>query len=269
MSMEARRRSRPFGIFEGTRRSFEQGKALYGSGTIRLTEWLNDLGVPDAFGADVFGGWRLNSDREYLDLENLPNPLRAPGQFDDEVAFHEHTWEAGLRFFVHDEHTLYGKFSKGYKPGFQQLDVNTQTPSPVDPELIRGWEIGWKAQWMDGRLTTSLAIFDYDYTDLQVPQILPLGVFTTNAGGAESRGVELESVLALTPDWILHTNLGYLDATLTEACIDDPAQFFTTPEPGCAQMGRRIWQTTIWRTRRPGSSRCSRSTPWISANGEP
>ena len=227
----------PFGVFSGTSRSFEQGEAIYGSATVHLADAMSAIGIPEFLSADVFGGARYNKDEEFLDQENLPSPLRAASSFNDDVTFREVTWETGARLFVGDDHTIYGKFSKGYKPGFQQLDLGLGVAVPVESEIIRGWELGWKSTWLEGRLTANLAIFDYAYSNLQVPQLLATQVFTRNAASASSSGVELETRYLVSEDWVLSANIGYLDATYDDFCADDAAQFNVLPEAGCGMRG--------------------------------
>jgi iron complex outermembrane receptor protein len=223
----------PFGNFTTLSQEREQGDAIYGSATIHLAEFMEALGISNEISADLLGGARYNVDEQYVDVNNLAVPgLRGASALDGTARFREMTWEAGMRVFIGDDHTVYGKFSKGYKPGIQQLLVSSGIASPVEPEIIRGLEIGWKSTWLEGRATVNLTAFDYSYTNLQVPQLLGLQVVTLNAAGASNRGIELETTFQPTPDWFISANAGYLDATYDSFCASDTVQLGVS-SPSC------------------------------------
>jgi iron complex outermembrane receptor protein len=129
---------------------------------------------------------------------------------------------------------LYFKWATNYKPGLQQLDLSNSLPAPVEPEQIRAWELGWKAAWLDRRLTTALTGFRYAYEDLQVPQLINNQLFTENAAEAEIWGVELELSVSPSDGWIVQANAGYLHARFLEFCADDPAIDLGADDPACA-----------------------------------
>jgi len=68
------------------------------------------------------------------------------------------------------------------------------------PEKVTATELGWKASLFDRRVYTALALFNSDYTDVQIPGsvgvvVNGLATFvgtTTNAAKARIRGVEWE-----------------------------------------------------------------------------
>jgi iron complex outermembrane receptor protein len=70
-----------------------------------------------------------------------------------------------------------------------------------DPAQNRTYEIGWKAEWLDRRLDTELALFFIDYTGIQIPATPPAPLIANlvqNVGDATARGVELSVNLAAT-----------------------------------------------------------------------
>lgn len=224
----------PLGDFASEEYRELKGIAPYLSGNARPLELFSD---DPALDVELFAGVRWNEDSEYFDQTNFANVLRAEASLDDEATFREWTWEAGLRWFVNDRHMLYGKLAKGYKPGLQQLDLSADppVPRPVDPELIRAWELGWKAGWLDDRLSSALTVFRYKYSDLQVPQLVNNQVFTENAAGAENWGIELELTASPTDAWLLQANVGLLKARFEEFCADDPAASTDFDAPGCTR----------------------------------
>ena len=164
--------------------------------------------------------------------------------FNGSKTFKEFTPRASLSFKPNDDHMVYASYSKGFKGGgFDPRGLSTSAPDTngngikdpneifdflsFDPETVNSYEVGWKAQVFDRRLSFSLAGFYADYKDVQIPGsfgALVNGVqtfvgITTNAGKATFKGVEFEGLARLAPDisgagsslnfaW----SLGYIDA---------------------------------------------------------
>ena len=175
-------------------------------------------------------------------------------------------------------HMLYAKWAKGYKPGFLEVpfDTGVQTgfvgyrPNPVSPEIVRAWEVGWKGSFWDGRLQTSLSVFEYAYADLQIPRVTLGFVENENAAAAENRGIELELRANPVPEWTLLLTGGWLDATAEEYCSDDPAVVGPS-DPACAAEGIDLIDLsgTISRMRLGTRSPSCRLTSSNSATSEP
>lgn len=122
-----------------------------------------------------------------------------------------------------DSFIAYATVSKGFKSG--GLDIrNTQTSANIqqfEPELVTNKEIGFKLDALDSRVRFNVAVFQMDYTDLQVA-LYERGAtateviqFTGNAGEAVVDGFELE-LTALIGDFTINANAGYTDGDLIE-----------------------------------------------------
>lgn len=122
-----------------------------------------------------------------------------------------------------DSLIAYFSYSEGFKSG--GLDVrNTQTTSNIQefsPELVNNTELGIKLDALDSRLRFNMAVFQMDYTDLQVALYEPGATsteviqFTGNAGEAVVDGFEFELSLLLG-NFTVHANAGYTDGDLIE-----------------------------------------------------
>lgn len=118
---------------------------------------------------------------------------------------------------------VYGTVNKGFKSG--GLDVrSTQTSASIqqfEPELVTNKELGFKLDAFDSRLRLNVAVFQMDYTDLQVAlyergsTATEVVQFTGNAGEAVVDGFELE-LTALLGDFTINANAGYTDGDLLE-----------------------------------------------------
>jgi outer membrane receptor protein involved in Fe transport len=67
-------------------------------------------------------------------------------------------------------------------------------PNGADTDKIQNYELGAKGTWLDGRLTTNLAAYVIDWSDIQVQanRVSDSVQFATNIGEARSKGFEFE-----------------------------------------------------------------------------
>jgi iron complex outermembrane receptor protein len=122
-----------------------------------------------------------------------------------------------------DSLIAYVTVSDGFKSG--GLDVrSTQTGSNIqqfEPEQVRNTEFGVKIDALDQRLRFNVAVYQLDYTDLQVALYergntnTEVVQFTGNAGKAVVDGFELE-LTALLGNWTVNANAGYTDGDFIE-----------------------------------------------------
>lgn len=134
-----------------------------------------------------------------------------------------------LSYNVAENITTYLKYASGYKSGGFNVDyiqpgelalpgtnvflptVYTEAPSqtPFDKEEVTSVEFGLKMT-LDRRTTVNTAIFDMDYTGFQVSRFNGTSFYIDNAGEATLRGIEVDVVAQLTPEWRLIGGVGYL-----------------------------------------------------------
>ena len=126
------------------------------------------------------------------------------------------------------ENTLvFGSVSTGYKSGGFNGGFLSSDPTeaiaqlnPIRPETVIAYEAGFKWDGLDNRLRVNGAVFYYDYTDLQVFNLIPAVPGGTgfpvqvldNAESATIEGAELEVIAQPTENLTLSANLGLLDA---------------------------------------------------------
>jgi iron complex outermembrane receptor protein len=175
-------------------------------------------------------------------------PIVRQTDFRGTADFKKFTPRASIAFKPTQDHTVYASYSKGFKGGgFDPRGVGTAAPDAngngiggaggdyediynflsFDPETVDSYELGWKGQLFDRRLTFALAAFYADYTDIQIPGSVGAVVggvqtfigITTNAGKATFKGLEFEGNLVAARDFGVDGDslnfswaLGYLDA---------------------------------------------------------
>jgi len=132
-----------------------------------------------------------------------------------------------------------------WREGFKAGGFNSYLSGPVEdlgfgPESVDYLEAGLKLTLADGAARLDIAVFDGDYSDLQVAVLDPVTgqSVVRNAASAESRGVDVAFDWAFLDAWQLGLSLGWLDATYgsfeNQACYLTPAQ---TISQGCVRIG--------------------------------
>lgn len=189
-------------------RYLSKAYAVFGDATVNVSDR-----------ARVIAGLRYSRDkqaatqRNYLQFGNLaPRTITCPLQT-NEVTFHSTTPRVGAQYDVSDDSNLFATFSKGFKVGgFNFSGCNQQ----YRPEKVTSYEAGWKNRLLDGALTVNVAAFYYDYTDLQLNQVVGLTSLITNAAAARVKGIEVESAWRPDPHWTINANLSLLRAKFTD-----------------------------------------------------
>ncbi len=199
--------------------------ALYAQGDWTITPTLTlTLGGRASWDrkqiATFFYGAALPPTAPYSILQGIVpgRPLTSSGSA--EADWFEFTPRAALNWKPADDILLYASYSRGYNAGGFSARAGTvaDVTTPFDPEFVNAYEVGAKADLLEGRLRLNGALFWNDYTDKQEeaiePAPPPTATSTTvrNAAEARLRGFELEAN-ALIADWFrLDASLGYLDA---------------------------------------------------------
>lgn len=98
-------------------------------------------------------------------------------------------------------------------------------PAGADSDKIKNYEVGAKGTWFDGRLTTNLAVYLIDWSDIQVQanRVSDSVQFATNIGAARSKGFEFEIAAAPVTDLKLGLNGSFNDARVTELSQSEAA----------------------------------------------
>lgn len=106
---------------------------------------------------------------------------------------------AGLVQDLNETWSVYASYTKIFNP--QPVYVRDINNAPLDPEEGSSYEIGVKADFNEGRLTSSLSLFKTEQDNLAV--LVDDGTFTnyTSEQGTSSKGVELEVSGELADGW--------------------------------------------------------------------
>ena len=135
-------------------------------------------------------------------------PLLTQEPLRNSETFSELTWRASLDRHFSDEVMGYVSASRGFQSG----GWNLQTPQnpAFGPETLDDFEAGLKYVDRSRRFRADASLFYYDYSDLQVSAITPIGSATTNATSAEIYGLELQLEAQLDRDTDVTLGLQWL-----------------------------------------------------------
>jgi len=123
------------------------------------------------------------------------------------------TPKLGLDWHATESVLLYVSATRGYKSGGFNFTAAAPGSAAFQPEKLWSYEVGAKTEWLDRRLRINATGFYYDYTNLQVQQLIAAGVLSIgNAATAKVRGAELEVVGKATADLQLTANFSALNA---------------------------------------------------------
>jgi len=198
----------------------------------------------------------------------VPDPDGVP-EFNGNRTDTDFTPRVSLSFLPNETNHLYASWSQGFKGGSFDPRGAYNTPEVgrgFEPETVDSYELGWKAEFADGRARTALAVFYADYEDVQVPASVAIdtdgdGVddsfagATTNAAKATIQGIELEGVFQFTDAFSAQLAIGYIDAEYDEwlvaiggvlTDISGDRSFQNTPETSGNVTLRYEWPLTLF-----------------------
>ena len=192
--------------------------------------------LTDALAVSIGGRWTRDEKVADVYRQNFTgirsplfgNPAAIPGlvrsDYTGNATFEEFTPRASITWEPSDELTLYASYSRGFKSGgFDMRGDVVLTPSTVegyDPEFADTYEVGFHSSWFNGRANVSGAIFQTDYTDMQItrqqPALVGIASFVDNAASSQLRGIELEGDFEITENLRANLAVGYIDGEFDE-----------------------------------------------------
>ena len=207
----------PFAVSQHAPRSAldDRGIGLFGQATVTLGDRL-----------DLSAGLRFDHESKDATLETFFEPQIAPVvRVEAEESFANVSPQLAVAYRVRPSATVYATLGRGFKAG------GFNAASPAGREAYgeeHAWHVegGLKTLLAGGRVTANAAIFHIDWQDLQlnVPDpTAPGQFFIANAGGATSKGLELELAARAVPGVDVFAAFGYTHARFGAGSLSDPA----------------------------------------------
>ena len=161
-------------------------KGLYVQDQVRYQKWLMTLG--------------LRKDWADTRVED------GDRQKDDAV-----TGRVGLTYLFDNGVAPYLSYSESFSP---IIGLNADTQQSYKPLEGEQWELGVKYQPPGSNTLLTAAVFDLREQNRQIFGVTPRG--DRQAGETQVQGVELEGLVAITPEWDLIATYTYLDSEVVE-----------------------------------------------------
>lgn len=205
-------------------------------------------------------GWALNG----------PLDTFTPTSFDAD------TYRFATTYDINPDLMIYAGYSEGFNSGGVSQYEDSVGPVSINyaPEIIESWELGVRADLLDGSLRVNGTYFNTDWLGIQyLGTVVDRGtgeeateLVLQNSADGEAKGLELEITYLPTDRLTLAANLGFLDTAFTNIKTGVPittnTEFARAPEttymfsaqyvwdvPGGSIMGRlqsNYWDT-YWR----------------------
>ena len=193
--------------------------AMFGNVDFKIVETLT-----------LTGGLRYTIENKRLAFEQVGFPFIAPSLplNTDRLSEEDLSPTFTVRWQPNSDLSVYATASKGFKSGGWNVDnvtsfaITSFAALQFQSESLWNYEIGFRASVLDRKLNLSGAVFQMDYSDLQVSKLEPvlggggaLVAVTSNAGEARIRGFEAEAAVTPLPGLQLSGGVGYTDAKYT------------------------------------------------------
>jgi len=173
-----------------------ESRAIYVQDQLRLNDqWQVLAGVR----YDVF---EVSTKNKLLNVQERVDSRKASPRF-------------GLVWTPLENHSFYASWSKTFSPaGGGLIGITPNAAGSVNdlsPELTKQKEIGVKSDWLDDRLSTTLAVYELELYNRRTNDPLDRTIILLS-GLQRSRGVELTATGKIVGNWYVRGGVGVQDA---------------------------------------------------------
>ena len=226
----------PFGTRIGRTDNFARSLAAYVQAELHVSDQL-----------DIIGGVRITDDHKTGDF--IFGTLAAPKHKPFDYKQTKPNYLLGLNFKPNDDLLIYAKFSTAFVTGGSVAGVDFAA------ETAASWEGGIKAELLDKRLRTNLAVYTATYKNYQTaqgstnfrflfdPEVAPsIGTFVLPQGTVKATGFEFEFTAMPARGMTFGGSLGYTKTTFSDI---DP-RIIQGNGGGYVPTLRPDWTGSLW-----------------------
>jgi iron complex outermembrane recepter protein len=94
--------------------------------------------------------------------------------------------------------------------------ARSRTGEAFEPETGTQYEAGLKTEWLDGRLSATLAFYHLTKQNILTPDPVDPNNFSVQTGEARSQGIEFDLAGQITPGWSIIASYAYTDTEITQ-----------------------------------------------------
>ena len=188
--------------------------SVYGRGTYNISDEVR-----------LIAGLRYTEDKVNSKVNNFF------GRFGTEIIKADTdkvTGRVAMEYDLSIDSMLYAFYTESFKPGGSNLTFGRESDiAPIivnpayDDETVQAFEIGYKADLMDGTVRFNSAVFLYQYENLQFhsadPEVFQGGV--NNIPESEILGAEIEILAKLSDSLMTDFKIGLLDTEITKSYL--------------------------------------------------
>jgi iron complex outermembrane receptor protein len=172
----------------------------------------------------VTGGVRYTTDKLTFSGVNTVNGQTSSG-LAPSTTYNQLTWRAAIDHDLTNKILLYAAANRGFKAG--QYNITSVTNPPVKPEIVDGFEAGFKSTLFD-RLRLNTAFFLQKSSNIQLRSNQNGNTILFNAAKAKTYGVDLDFDAALSEHWSLKGGFEWLP-TAKYTSFPDAAAVMPSP----------------------------------------
>ncbi|MFK8021486.1 MAG: TonB-dependent receptor [Pseudomonadales bacterium] len=145
---------------------------------------------------------------------NLAQAVAAVGGNQDEVDYGDYAARLQLDYRMNDSTLLFASYNRGIKGGNFAPSANvTVAQVRHSEEVLDAFELGVKAEFLDGRARLNATAFYYDYDDYQAFTFAGGTPSVANAQ-AENQGAEIELTLLPNERWDIILGMSFQDSSV-------------------------------------------------------
>ena len=163
--------------------------------------------------------WTLTAGLRWTDDEK---DFFAPG-FQQSVSDDQVSGDLALSFAASDTSLYWARVGTGFRaPTIQGRDVAFgAAPSIADSETITSFEVGYKAEYLGGRMRLNAALFYYEVDDIQFTAVggVDNSIQLVNAEQGTGQGGELDLEWAITDNFTITFGAGYADTEIEDSSL--------------------------------------------------
>ncbi|MEM8611844.1 MAG: TonB-dependent siderophore receptor [Cyanobacteria bacterium P01_H01_bin.105] len=157
----------------------------------------------------VLAGLRYETfDQENISRATDLNPAAASETSTNDDAFSP---RLGIVYQPVEPLSLFASYSRSFSPNA----ARTATGDIIEPEEGEQFEVGARAELLDGRFIASVAYFNITKQNVATPDPNNF-LFSIASGEQNSQGIEVDLIGEISPGWNLVANYAYTDTEITE-----------------------------------------------------
>lgn len=174
----------------------------------------------------LLAGWRLTSTESRIDDRVAGTAQR--------IEARKVTPQLGMLYKLTPQLSLFGSYAESFVPGAQVLNLPDGSRVPAAPSEGRGWDLGLKGDWLDGRVSGTLTLFDLRNRGIvnDIAQTDATGavvIYNVQSGQQRSRGLELDATIEPAERWQVYLSYSRMDARIVEVTGRDAALLAQDP----------------------------------------